>query len=117
MKNIMIILLFLGINLVSCQELKREKMIEQFIFDLFNDSIPATNIVETYMQIELDSENELSLKERGKGVLGIIEETRKEQGLKGSWLIPNREIKHMSNFKIYPLNKFESLNKLENKWN
>jgi hypothetical protein len=114
MKNItMALLLLLGMNLVSCQELTSEKMTKQFILDLFDDNIPVNSIVETYLQIEPDSKSKLSLSERKNGAMGIIEKTRKGNGVKGSWLIPNIEIKYMKNLKIYPYKKFESLNKFK----
>lgn len=113
MKSIIIISFFFGINLISCQDLTGEKMLEKFVVDLFDDSIPAENIIETYLQIEAEINNELSILERKKAVEQIIEKTRNGEGVKGSWIIPNNEIKHLKNPKIYPYEKYENINNLE----
>ncbi|MBP0903811.1 hypothetical protein ACFSKN_16025 [Mariniflexile gromovii] len=113
MKKSILIILFFGINLVSCQEIKKENMIEQFISDLFNEKIPAEKIIDKYLEIKFDSKNKLSLTERKNTAIGIIEKTRNGEGNKGTWLIPNNEIRYIKNPRIYSYNKYKDLSQME----
>lgn len=64
MKNSILIILLIGINIVSSQELKKEKMMQQFIVDLFNDNITPFEVIEKFMEIKNDKNNALSIEER-----------------------------------------------------
>ncbi len=113
MKNSILILLLIATNIVSCQELKTEKMIEEFIVDLFNDDIAPSEVIGKYLEISNGENNTLSIEERKMGAGGIIQETRDGKGVDGNWLIPNYSIKNIRELKIYPYKKYKNLNQLK----
>jgi len=113
MKNSILIILLIGINIVSSQELKKEKMIQQFIVDLFNDNITPFEVIEKFMEIKNDKNNTLSIEERKLGAVKIIQETRNGKGVDGNWLIPNYSIKNIKKPKVYPYREYENLNQFE----
>lgn len=88
---------------------KPEKLVKQFIKDLFNDSISPKTVVNTYLEIENDTNNSLSISERKEMAIGIVEQTRNGKNKDLGWLIPNYEIKNIKHPKIYPYNKYKHL--------
>lgn len=111
MKDYIIIILLFGFNLASCQNLNKERMIEKFIVDQFNDKIPASSVVEKYLEINPDSLNKVTLTNRKKLASEIILKARNNEGY-SSWLIPNYEIKNIKKPKVYLLKKFKNLDSL-----
>lgn len=100
MKTSIIIIAFLFFNNVFCQDSKKEKMVENFIIDLYNNDISASNLVEKYIEIKPDKTNTLSLLERKKMAVGVVEETRK--GTFSPWFYPDYSIKNIENPKVFP---------------
>lgn len=113
MKKLIIIGLFFAVNTISCQEIRKEKMIQQFILDLFDEKIPAKRVVDKYLEIKLDKENKLSINERKKVAVEIIEKTRNDEGFQDTWLIPNNKIRYIKYPEVYPYHKFKDLSKIE----
>lgn len=99
MKTSVLILVFLFFNSAFCQNSKREKIIEHFVVDLFNNDIPALKVVNKYIEIKPDNSNTFSLLERKKMAVGIIEETRK--GTFSPWFYPDYSIKNIKNPKVF----------------
>lgn len=110
MKAIILVISILSLNIVSCQNRKKEELIEKFIVDLFDDKIPASKIVEEYIEIQADNNNSFSLLERKKMVEGVIEETRK--GSDSKWLIPDSSIKNIKKPKVFLYEIHEKKNEL-----
>ncbi len=113
MKKLVLLVIILGFNIVSCQKEKKEKIIERFIIDLFDDKIPPEEIVELYIEIKPDRNNKLSILERKKGAIGVIQESRNGKGSENTWLIPNYAIKNISNPKVYSFQEYENLSQIE----
>ncbi len=112
MKKIILIGFTLIFNLAFCQKTQPEKMIKQFVIDLFDDEVKPENIVDNYIEIKYDDKNSLSMLERKKGVLGIINKTRNGESKELGWIVPDYEIKKIKEPKIYPLEKYENLDEL-----
>ena len=109
-KIILISVLFLTL---ACKNERQEKMIEKFVIDLFDNTTPAKHVVTNYLEIKKDNKNKLSLTERIEGAVAIIEESRSGKINKGTWLIPNYEIKKISKPKVYPYKQYEYLNEFK----
>ncbi|MCB0449699.1 MAG: hypothetical protein KDC97_06235 [Confluentibacter sp.] len=112
MKKYAIIILIFGTNLASCQKTQPEKMIEQFVIDLFDDEIQPQKIVDSYLEIKPDNENSLSISEGKKGALGIIDKARNGESKELGWLVPNYEIKNIQKPQIFSLKKYGDLDTL-----
>ncbi len=109
MRKILIVLL-IGSTLFSCQEQRKERIIEQFVINLFDDKVTPQSIVSTYIEILQDTTNSnITPTERLKGAEGLVRETRKGIGEKGMWIIPNYSIKQIKNPKVYSFNDYEHL--------
>tara|TARA_R110002096_G_scaffold6222_8_gene28791 strand:+ start:11437 stop:11934 length:498 start_codon:yes stop_codon:yes gene_type:complete len=112
MKKYIIVFIIFGFNLSSCQNLNKEKMIEKFIKDQFNDKISTDDVVDIYIEVKPDSLNKFSISDRKKIASGIIEKARNNQS-DDSWLIPNYEIKFINDPRVYPYKKYKNLDKIE----
>lgn len=114
MKKIFLILILSFTSIVSCQEeTKEEKMIKQFVTDLFDDEIESKKVVDNYLEIKLDNKNRLSIAERKKMAIGIIEKARNGESEELGWLVPNYKIKNIKNSKVYPYQDYEDLSPFE----
>ena len=112
MKKIIFIGFTLIFNLAFCQKTQPEKMIKQFVIDLFNNNIIPQNVIDKYLEIKEDSENSLSISDRKKLAFGIIEKARNGESKEFGWIIPDYEIKSINKPKIYPITKYEKLDTL-----
>lgn len=106
MKTSFITIAFLLCNYAFCQNSIKEKMVENFIIDLFNNDIPALQVVNKYIEIEPDSINTFSLLKRKQMAVGIIEETRK--GTFSPWFYPDYSIRNIENPKVFPYKIYEN---------
>jgi hypothetical protein len=88
----------------------RKKMIEDFVIDLFDDTVSEKQVVTNYLEISENTNNKISLSERRDGALGIINASRSGEIDKGAWLVPNYEIKKISKPKVYPFVQYRHLN-------
>lgn len=111
-KYIVITILIFGSTIASGQKLQPEKMIVQFVIDLFNDEVQPQKIIDSYLDIKTNNENILSIAKRRETVVGIINKTRDGESKKFGWFIPDYKIKNLKKHKIYPLKKYENLDTL-----
>ncbi|GGD19431.1 hypothetical protein [Hyunsoonleella pacifica] len=115
MKNLYLILLLILLNIlliISCKDSSREKFIEQFVVDLFDDNVMPEYVVSKYIEVLKDSMN---TDIRTKAAKDFVEEIRKpiDANVRGNWLIPNNKIKLIKKPVIYSYKKYEHINNLK----
>lgn len=110
MKSTSLIALLFVAQGIYAQELKEEKLIAQFVVDLFDNGVSAETVVDHYIEIKPDDRNTLSMTDRKRTAIGIIKKTRNGEEEQGMWLIPNNTIKHP---KIVPYKDVERLSKID----
>ncbi len=110
-KLILLPIILIG-NLSFCQKTEQESMIKQFIKDLFNASIPAKIIVNTYLEILPDKKNSNTLDKRKNFAEQLIEKTRNKENNDNGWITPTNKIKNLKKIELYPYYKYKNLSNL-----
>lgn len=96
-------------NIISCQNPQPEKIVKQFVIDLFDSTITPQGLIDKYIETVGEQKTNLSVSERKQMAVEIIDKARNGESKDLGWLIPNIEIKNFKNIDIYPYNKYKNL--------